>query len=48
MIQFKLVRSHLKDTYTIGDLYIDYGDGKGYVFFYMVEVCPKIREIKYI
>ena len=33
MIQFKLVRSHLKELYTIGDFYIDYGDGLGYKFF---------------
>lgn len=31
MISFKLVRSHPKETYTIGDLYIDYGNG--YKFF---------------
>jgi 3-hydroxy-3-methylglutaryl CoA synthase len=33
MIQFKLIRSHPKDKYTIGDFYIDYGDGLGYQFF---------------
>jgi hypothetical protein len=33
MIQFKIVRSHPRDTYTIGDFFIDYGDGEGYKFF---------------
>jgi len=33
MIKLKIVRDHLKDTYTIGDMYIDYGDGEGYKFF---------------
>ena len=33
MIKFKLIRSHPKDTYCIGDFYIDYGDNKEYQFF---------------
>ena len=33
MINFKIIRSHPKPTYCIGDFYIDYGDGKGYQFF---------------
>jgi hypothetical protein len=33
MISLKIIRSHPKDTYTIGDLYIDYGNGEGYKFF---------------
>ena len=33
MINFKLIRSHSKDTYCIGDFYINYGDDNGYQFF---------------
>jgi hypothetical protein len=33
MISLKIIRAHLKDTYTIGDMYIDYGNGEGYKFF---------------
>jgi hypothetical protein len=33
MISLKIIRSHPKDTYTIGDFYVDYGDRKGYKFF---------------
>jgi len=33
MISLRIKRTHPKDTYTIGDMYLDYGDEEGYKFF---------------
>lgn len=33
MIKLKLDRKWIRESYTIGDLYIDYGDDKGYQWF---------------